>query len=252
MSVVEYSNLIVSDTQAELPVPAGVSGAKRVAVALDTGKILADVAGSWQEIAIQGAAGPEGPEGPEGPMGPAGPAGETGPAGPQGIKGDTGDAGAEGAQGPQGPAGEQGEQGIQGVQGIQGPAGSAYVSVPFFSGTVTLTNMALADTELPAVQYRLKLDLTGFTQFRATCRVATQGATNSDIRFQGSLDDSSYSNLDGGAGPEIALFGTGEKDTGWVTLAAGFRAANVRVRMMGKDGDGTADPVVRQIVLHFK
>jgi hypothetical protein len=201
MSVVEYSNLIVSDTQAELPVPAGVSGAKRVAVALDTGKILADVAGSWQEIAIQGAEGPEGP------------AGETGPA---------------------------------------GPAGNTYLAVPFLSGTFTLTNMALADTELPAVNYRLKLDLTGFTQFRATCRVATQGATNSDIRFQGSLDDSSYSNLDGGAGPELALFGTGEKDTGWVTLAVGFRAANVRVRMMGKDGDGTADPVVRQIVLHFK
>ena len=204
MPVVQYSNLVVADTQAELPSPSSVSGQKRVALALDTGKMFADVSGSWQEVAIQG---------------------EAGPAGPKGDTGSTGQA---------------------------GPAGNTYLALPFYSGTVTLTNMTLADAEIPATQYRLKLDLIGFTQYRATCRVATQGSTNSDIRFQGSTDDSSFSNLDGGAGPELALFGTGEKDTGWVTLAVGFRASNIRIRMMGKDGDGAADPVVRQIVLHFK
>lgn len=139
-----------------------------------------------------------------------------------------------------------------GATGPAGPPGNTYLAVPFISGTVTLTNMSLADTELPAVNYRIKLDLTGFTQFRATARVQTQGSANSDIRFQGSLDNSSFGNLDGSAGPEIAMFGTGEKDTGWQSLSATYRANDVRIRMMGKDGDGAADPVLRQVTLHFK
>lgn len=148
--------------------------------------------------------------------------------------------------------GEVGPQGPPGEDGSDGAPGNTYLAVPFLSGTVTLTNMALADTELPATHYRLKLDLTGFTQFRVTARVATQGSANSDIRFQGSTDDSSFGSLDGSNGPELALFGVGEKDTGWQPLAVAYRAANIRIRMMGKDGDGAADPVVRQVVLHFK
>lgn len=207
-----YVNVIVADTEAELPLPSGLSGSKRVAFTVDTGKRFVDVGGEW----VEGAAGPQG---------------EIGPAG---------------------PAGEDGSDGAQGPQGIQGPAGNTYLAVPFLSGTVTLTNMALADTELPATHYRLKLDLTGFTQYRATMRVATQGSTNSDVRFQGSTNDSVFGNLDGGSGPEVALFGTGEKDSGWQPLSVAYRAADIRIRMMGKDGDGAADPVVRQIVLHFK
>lgn len=150
-----------------------------------------------------------------------------------------------------GPAGPAGSTGATGSTGPTGPQGPTMMSLSV-ANTVTLTNMTLADAELPATQFRLLLDLGAFTQFRATMRVATQGSTNSDLRFQGSLDDSSFTNLNGTTGPEIAINTQGEKDSGWVTLAAQFQVANVRIRMMGKDGDGAADPVVRQIFLHFK
>lgn len=228
MSVDQYCNVILSDTEAGMPAATDVSGVNPIVIALDTGKRFKRTGGAWVEVPTAGTEGPEGPQGPQGP------------------------AGADGADGAQGPQGIQGIQGEQGPQGVQGPAGNTYLAVPFYSGTVTLTNMPLADTELPATNYRLKLDLTGFTQFRVTARVATQGTANSDIRFQGSTDDSSFGNLDGSAGPEIALFGTGEKDTGWQTLSASYRATNIRIRMMGKDGDGAIDPVLRQAMLHFK
>ena len=147
------------------------------------------------------------------------------------------------------PSGATGPQGPAGADGAPGPT---YLAVPFYSGTLTLTNMPLADTELPATHYRLMLDLTNFTQYRATLRCATQGASGSDLRFQGSTDDTNFGNLDGSAGPEIVLTATGEKDTGWVTLDPAYRTTSVRIRCMGKDGNGTADPVVRQIMLHFK
>lgn len=126
------------------------------------------------------------------------------------------------------------------------------VFIPFQPGTVTLTNMALADAELPTTNYRVKCDLLGFTQFRVTFRVATAGATNSDLRFQYSLNDSAFTNLDGTNGPEVAINTTGQKDTGWVSLHAAARVNDVYIRMMGKDGDGAADPVIRQVIIHFK
>lgn len=132
------------------------------------------------------------------------------------------------------------------------PNGTDKVFIPFYSTTLTLTNMPLADTELPTTQYRIKCDLAGFTQFRVTFRVATAGATNSDLRFQYSLNDSAFTNLDGTNGPEIAIGTTGQKDTGWVSLHTAARVNDVYIRMMGKDGDGAADPVIRQVIIHFK
>jgi hypothetical protein len=129
---------------------------------------------------------------------------------------------------------------------------AAKLCIPFFSGTVTLTNMTLADAELPATNYRIKVDLSGFTQFRVTCRVSTAGAVNSDLRIQYSLNDSAFTNLDGSAGPEIGIGTTGQKDTGWVTLHTAARVNDVYLRMMGKDGDGALDPIVRQILINFK
>jgi len=147
-------------------------------------------------------------------------------------------------QGSPGPAGNDGANGTNGVSRIV---------APFLPGTTTFTNMPLADTELPAANYRVLLDLTGCTEYRASLRVATVGSVNADVRFQGSLDDSVFGNLDGSTGPEIgSLNSLGQKTTGWVTLAAQYRADNVRIRMMGKDGDGALDPVLRQITLQFR
>jgi hypothetical protein len=170
--------------------------------------------------------------------------GATGPQGPQGIQG------IQGIQGATGNTGSQGIQGITGTTGTQGAQGPTMLA--FMPGTNTFTNMLLADTELPATNYRVKLDLTGYTQFRVTCVIATIGTAASDLRVQGSTDNTTFGNLDGSAGPEIAINTTGEKDTGWISLNATYRANNIRLRLMGKDGDGVADPVLRQMIVSFK
>ncbi len=118
--------------------------------------------------------------------------------------------------------------------------------------TITLTNSPLAVREIGGVtSWRARTDLLGFTLFRAVLNVATAGAVNSDVHFEGSLDGTSWADLDGVTGPEIAIGTTGAKDTGWVALAAAYRVNDVRIRMMEKDGDGVADPVLRQIYLMF-
>jgi hypothetical protein len=95
------------------------------------------------------------------------------------------------------------------------------------------------------------VDLLGFTMFRAVLNVATAGAVNSDVHFEGSLDGTAFADLDGVTGPEIAIGTTGAKDTGWVALAAAYRADSIFIRMVEKDGDGVADPVLRQVYLMF-
>lgn len=124
--------------------------------------------------------------------------------------------------------------------------------VSFLPGTTTLSNLPLADTELPATQYRLLLDLITFTQVRVTMRVSVAGTTDSILRFQ-------YALTDGGEYIDISdsYIGTaintiGEKDSGWVDLNLGARVNDVRIRMMGKGGNGVTDPVIRQVVLHFR
>lgn len=119
--------------------------------------------------------------------------------------------------------------------------------------TITLTNTPAGDREAGNVDtYRLFLDLTGFSQFRCTLRVQTAGYSGCDIRLQGSLNDSSFSNLDGSNGPEIAIDSTGLKDSGWVTLNPVFRRENVSIRLVAKDGNGTVDPIIRQVILMFR
>jgi hypothetical protein len=82
--------------------------------------------------------------------------------------------------------------------------------------------------------------------------VQTAGVAGADVRFQGSVNGGGFANLDGANGPEIAIGSTGEKDTGWITLAPAYRTDGVSIRMMEKDGDGAADPILRQVILMFR
>jgi hypothetical protein len=81
---------------------------------------------TFQQVNIQGPAGPMGIPGVQGPVGPMGVAGPQGPAGATGAKGATGAPGATGAQGPIGLTGAMGAPGATGAQGpigLTGPAG---------------------------------------------------------------------------------------------------------------------------------
>ena len=118
-----------------------------------------------------------------------------------------------------------------------------------FTDTITLTNSPLAVREILAqTSWRLKLDLSGASRIRVTLNVQTIGATNSDVHLEGSVDGSNWIDLS----PEIAIGTTGSKDTGWSVIPAALRVDNVLVRMMEKDGDGVADPILRQVLIHVK
>lgn len=124
--------------------------------------------------------------------------------------------------------------------------------VIMFMNTITLTNSPLAVREIAgSTSWRVKLDLDAFTMFRAVMNVATAGAAGADVHFEGSTDGTNFTDLNGAGGPEIAINSTGAKDTGWAVLAPALRAENVYVRMMEKDGDGVADPVLRQVYIMF-
>jgi len=104
------------------------------------------------------------------------------------------------------------------------------------------TNMPLADTELLAVTTsRVLVDLRHFTQFRFTVNVVTVGAAGADLRVESSLDQVTWASLDGLSGPEVAIDATGISDSGWTAIASG-NDADMVLRVMGKDGDGVADP----------
>lgn len=152
----EYCNLIVVDTEAEIPPVAAVSGHRQFVIALDTGRRVHAQGGNW--VDVTGASGPQGDQGPQGPAGAngaagaagatgaQGPQGTQGPQGPQGIQGLTGDTGAAGAAGADGAQGPQGNAGAQGIQGAQGDPGAGFAaSVKLTADLAAVTATALAD-----------------------------------------------------------------------------------------------------------
>jgi hypothetical protein len=118
--------------------------------------------------------------------------------------------------------------------------------------TITLTNSPATVREiLNSATYRVKLDLTGFSQYRFIFWLATQGTAGADLHLEGSADGTNFADLDAAAS-ELSMYGVGSKDTGWKDIAANFKADNIFIRIMEKDGDGAADPVIRQVFVMFK
>lgn len=127
--------------------------------------------------------------------------------------------------------------------------GSAAVS------STAWTNMPLADSELFGfTRNRFRVDLINAVQFRLQVRVVVAGAAGADLRAEFSPDDgvTAFANLDGAAGPEVVIGTTGWKTTGWVNLAAGAKVNDCTIRIMGKDGDGVADPNLSPIYMEFR
>lgn len=50
MGVLQYCNLVIADTEAELPQTTGTSGSRRFAIAIDTKRRFCDVGGSWVAV----------------------------------------------------------------------------------------------------------------------------------------------------------------------------------------------------------
>ncbi|HSH31485.1 MAG TPA: hypothetical protein VK963_02340, partial [Candidatus Saccharimonadales bacterium] len=96
------------------------------------------------------------------------------------------------------------------------------------------------------VRQRTKADLTGATQIRFLVNLGTDsGSSAAKLRLQYSTDQTTWSYMDSGTGPEVAIGGTVSNTlqvSPWATLASGAKA-DVFLRVVGIDGNGSADPI---------
>ncbi len=115
------------------------------------------------------------------------------------------------------------------------------------------TNMPAAVTELFGNTYsRVKVDLTAATQYRLQVVQSVAGFSTADLNLQYSTDNVTYAAADTAAAGEVAVgAGTGVKVGAWATIVTGAKA-DVRLRIVGKQGNGTVDPAFRQIRVQFK
>jgi hypothetical protein len=113
-------------------------------------------------------------------------------------------------------------------------------------------NMPSVLTEfLNSTRYRTKYDLTNATQARVVVMVLTAGSASSIICAQYSTDQTTWYYLDGGTGPCATINATGVRTSAYVNLPAGAKA-DVFLRIVGKDGNGSADPAFGQISIQLK
>jgi hypothetical protein len=189
---------------------------------------------SWNVQGVRGTPGSAGVQGPKGD------------AGQQGAKGDAGSPGSTGAAGPTGPAGP----------GPATPQNVVLLSENY--GTLVATpgapwsNQPAGLTELFGTTVgRVKADLTDAAQVRLHSNVGQAGAGAAALRVQYSSDQSVWTYLDGGTGPSVSISTTGLKVSTWVTVVAGAKA-DVFLRVVGINGDSSADPSFGNVVLQVK
>lgn len=115
--------------------------------------------------------------------------------------------------------------------------------VPFRDFTIAgsgfpWTNMPSAAAELGGGDFRIKADLSGFTEVRFVSRL--NGGTfvsTMTLKVQYSTDESAWADLT----TTVAAISTGTKTTAWAAMPAGAQA-DVFLRVLGAGGNGAADP----------
>jgi hypothetical protein len=131
----------------------------------------------------------------------------------------------------------------------------AHVPMMITGTTATWTDMPAELTEFNASpRYRTVYDLSKFFQARLMCYIPSgaAGAPDAKLRAQYSPDGgTTWYYLDDATGPEIAIGTSGRKQSPWVFLASEAQA-EVLLRIVGLDGDGTTDPQFQQLVLQFR
>jgi hypothetical protein len=128
--------------------------------------------------------------------------------------------------------------------------------VTIFAGNnnLTWTNMPAAVTELAGVtRYRTIVDLTNVTQARITVVVMVVGSVYSELAVQYSKDQVSWFYLDGSNGPAVGVgVFTGVVFSFWANITPDARADLVYLRIVGRNGDGVADPQFGLITVQFR
>jgi hypothetical protein len=95
---------------------------------------------------------------------------------------------------------------------------------------------------LGSTRFRLRYDLSNATAARLIVNVVAAGApTPAKLRLQYSTDLLTWNYMDHVSGPSVDIDTTGLKVSGWTTLAPEARA-DVYLRVVGLDGNGSTDP----------
>jgi hypothetical protein len=121
------------------------------------------------------------------------------------------------------------------------------------SDTTTYSNAPAADTEFIGTPRKL-VDLTTANEFRLVIsRPAGTVTAGHDCRLQYATTEAGpWTNLDGGAGPEVDISGAGGiKNSPWTALDAGAKADRY-LRIMCKQGNGANDPQFRSISIQVR
>ncbi len=168
--------------------------------------------------------------------------------GPQGEQGIPGESGAVGPKA--GDIGLQGEPGIQGIQGEPGVAPAPYtLSLIAPTAFIAWTNMPATLTEfLGLAIQRTKADLSMASESRVTVRNGVAPYANAKIKVQYSTDESAWIDL-----CSVTMPATANKTNigNWIAIPSGAKA-DVFIRLVGIDGNGTADPTFGLITLQVK
>lgn len=99
------------------------------------------------------------------------------------------------------------------------------------------------------------IDLASYTECRLTAIVSTAGAAAARliVRYAGSLVDAgAYLQIGDITDVAVSIAAAGLYSSGWVDLAAGARADNRVIALLGDGGDGVADPAVNLVMLQFR
>jgi hypothetical protein len=124
------------------------------------------------------------------------------------------------------------------------------------AAAATWMNMPAALTEFPgnSTFARVRKDLSRFTQCRMIVR--TYGGTfvaGAQLRAQYSTDQTTWNYLDGGMGPACNVDAVATVASAWTDLARKAMASgDVFLRIIGINGNGTADPQIGLVTLEFR
>lgn len=138
------------------------------------------------------------------------------------------------------------------TQATADPLYKREVVVPFWYDTptaaITFTMVAALTEHFPRT--RTKFDLTGYTQSRFEVYVVGAGTATAELRLQYSLDQTTWTYLDGAAGPGAGVATVNALAVGaWVTIVPAARA-DVFLRVVGINGGGSTS--VANVRAHFR
>lgn len=131
--------------------------------------------------------------------------------------------------------------------------------LPLVTSPLTLTNALQADGFIAASDaYISKNDLRPYRQVRLTGRIATVSASANSPKLQLRYHTAMSTTIGdfvqlGSSSVEISMFtGQSMADSGWIDLKEAARIENCYLALCNIGGDGAADPIVNNVIAHFR